>query len=170
MAVDKIEAANVFLSAQTLVAVVGADQPLSPGDVVTAIGLADPILGALNRLALMTLATTERAHVVSVVSSRIALQPAPGKDGKQVMHSTDGPAQAGDYVAITVLGVAQVKLQDGEVIQPGQRITTADTPGHARALRTVQVEGVSVDESGPVLGVVLDTVEDGMVWVLANPQ
>ncbi len=168
--VDNIEAGNVFLSAQTLLAMAGADQPLSPGDVVTAIGLADPIPGALNRLALMTLANTERTHVVGVVSSRMTLQPAPGKDGEQVMHSTDGPARPGDYVAITVLGVAQVKVQDGEAIRPGQRLTVSATPGHARALRTVQVEDVSVDESGPTLGVALETINDGLVWVLVNPQ
>ena len=118
----------------------------------------------------MTPANAERANVVGVVSSRMALQPAPGKDGEQVMHSTDGPAQPGDYVAITVLGVAQVRVQEGAAIQPGQRLTVADTPGHARALRTVQVEGVQVDESGPTLGVALEPVKDGMVWVLVNPQ
>jgi hypothetical protein len=168
--VDNIEAGNVFLSAQTLVAVVGGDQRLSPGDLVTAIGMADPISGSLNRLALMTLANAEHANVVGVVSSRMAIQPAPGKGGEQVMHSTVGPAQPGDYVAITVLGVAQVKVQDGEAIQPGQRLTAADMPGYARALRTVQVEGVRVDESGPVLGVALEAPIDGMVWVLVNPQ
>ena len=37
---DKIRAANVTMDVQTLVAVVGGDQPLAAGDVVTAIGLA----------------------------------------------------------------------------------------------------------------------------------
>jgi hypothetical protein len=32
------------------------------------------------------------------------------------------------------------------------------------------VEGVSVDESGPTLGVALEAAEDGMVWVLVSPQ
>jgi hypothetical protein len=68
------------------------------------------------------------------------------------------------------LGVAQVKVQDAEVIQPGQRLTVAAMPGHARALRTVQVEVIRVDESGPTLGVALEAPKDGMVWVLVNPQ
>jgi hypothetical protein len=72
--------------------------------------------------------------------------------------------------AITVLGVAQVKVQASEAIQPGQRLTAADTPGFARALRTVQVEGVSVDESGPTLGVALDSAKNAIAWVLVNPQ
>lgn len=38
------------------------------------------------------------------------------------------------------------------------------------ALRTVQVEGVKVDESGPTLGVALEPGKDRMVWVLVNPQ
>jgi hypothetical protein len=168
--VDKIEAGNVFLSAQTLVAVTGGDQPLSPGDVATAIGLADPIPGSLGRLALMTLANTERANVVGVVSSRMALQPAPGKEDEQVMHSTDGPAQPGDYVAITVLGATQVKVQDGEAIQPGQRLTVSTTPGQARALQSKLIEGMMVTEGAPVIGAALEAAKDGLVWVLVNPQ
>jgi hypothetical protein len=167
---DKIRAANVAMDAQTLVAVVGGDQPLAAGDVVTAVGLADVLPGSHERLALVGLAGGETANVVGVVSSRMALQPLPGKGGQEELHGVAGPARPGDYVAIIVLGVAQVKVQDGAAIQPGQRLTPADTPGTARALRTVQVEGVSVDEGGPALGVALEPVKDGMVWVLVNPQ
>ena len=168
--VDNIEAGNVFLSAQTLVAVVGGDQPLTAGDVVAAAGLADPIPGSLDHLARVRLATDEQANVVGVVSSRMALQPLPGKDGEQVLRSVAGSAQAGDYVAITVLGAPQVKVQAGEAIEAGQRLTVSDTPGQARALRTVQVDGIKVDEGGPRLGVALEPAQDGMVWVLVNPQ
>jgi hypothetical protein len=168
--VDAIYAGNVTSGGQTLVAVAAGDQPLTAGDVVTAMGLADPIPGSLERLAVVGRAGGEAANVVGVVSSRMALQPLPGKDGQEELHSVAGPARPGDYVAITVLGVAQVKVQDGAAIRPGQRLTAADTPGHARALRTVQVEGVRVDESGPTLGVALQAAQDGLVWVLVNPQ
>jgi hypothetical protein len=109
----------------------------------------------------------------------MALEPAPGKEGERVMVSTDGPAQPGDYVAITVLGAAQVKVQAGAAIQAGQRLTISDTPGQARALSRVQIEGVKVDESGPTLGVALEAAtksrseaerKDGLVWVLVNLQ
>ena len=40
-----------------------------------------------------------------------------------------------------------------------------------RALKTVVVEGVALAESAPVLGVALAAPdEDGLVWVLVNPQ
>lgn len=168
--VDNIEAGNVFLSAQTLVAVVGGDQPLTVGDVVAAVGLADPLPGSLNRLAQVRLATVEQANIVGVVSSRMALQPLPGKDGEQALHSVGGPAQPGDYVAITVLGAAQVKVQADAAIQPGQRLTAAETPGQVRPLRTVRVEGVELDERGPVLGIALEAGTRGLLWVLVNPQ
>jgi hypothetical protein len=45
---DKIRAANVAMDAQTLVAVVGGDQPLAAGDVVTAVGLADVLPAATS--------------------------------------------------------------------------------------------------------------------------
>ena len=38
------------------------------------------------------------------------------------MRSVDGPAQAGDYVAIIVMGATLVKVQDGETILAGQRL------------------------------------------------
>lgn len=167
---DKIYVRTVAARAHTLVAVVGGDQSLAAGDVVAAAGLAAPMPGDQERLVLVRLASADLANIVGVVSGRMALQPLPGKAGVEEMRSVDGPARPGDYVAITVLGVAQVKVQAGETIQPGQRLTAADTPGFARALRTVQVEGVVVDESGPVIGVALDGVEDGLVWVLVNPQ
>ncbi len=167
---DKIRAANVALDAQTLVAVVGGDRPLAAGDVVSALGLAEALPGSLERLAVVGLAGGEAANVVGVVSSRMALQPLPGKGGQEELHSVAGPAQPGDTVAITVLGVAQVQVEQGAALQPGQRLVAAATPGHARALRTVQVAGVRVDESGPTLGVALETVEDSMVWALVNPQ
>ena len=69
-------------------------------------------------------------------------------------------------VAALVLG----GCLDPVSILAGQRLTVSDTPGHARALRTVQVEGVKVDETGPTLGVALEAAKDGMVWVLVNPQ
>lgn len=168
--VDKIHAANVSLGAQTLVAVVGGDQPLTPGDVVAAVGLADPLPGSVNRLAQVRLATAEQGNLAGVVSSRMALQPLPGKGGAQELRSVDGAAQPGDYVAITVLGATQVKVPAGTIIQPGQRLTVAVTPGQARTLRTVQINGVKLDEAGPSLGVALEAARGGLVWVLVQPQ
>ncbi|MCB0041847.1 MAG: hypothetical protein KDE23_19320, partial [Caldilinea sp.] len=91
------------------------------------------------------------------------------KDGAEELHSIDGAAQPGDYVAIAVLGAAQVKVQDGEVLQPGQRVTVG-ADGAVRALQTRTVEGMEVSEGAATLGVVLEAPKDGMVWVLVNPQ
>lgn len=72
--------------------------------------------------------------------------------------------------AITVLGVAQVKVQDGEAIQPGQRLTVSATLGQARALQSKVIEGMMVTEGASVIGVALEAPRDGLVWVLVNPQ
>jgi hypothetical protein len=167
---DDIQAGNVFLSAQTLIAVVGGDQPIAPGALVEAVGLAEAIPGANDRLAQVRLAGAGASNVAGVAGSRMALIPLPDGDGDQVLRAALGAAQPGDYVAITVLGVAQVQVQAGEAIQPGQRLAVGDAPGRARALRTVQVEGVRVDESRPSVGVALEAPKDGLVWVLVNPQ
>lgn len=168
--VDNIEAGNVFASGQTLIAVVGGDAALEPGDVVAAAGLAEALPGGHSPLAQVRLATAEQGNVVGVVHSRMALTPLPGKQGEQDLRSVDGPARPGDYVAVTVLGAALVKVDPAVAVTVGQRLTVAETAGHARPLRTVQVEGVKLDESGPSLGVVLEPAGDGLVWALVNPQ
>ena len=168
---DSIDAANVFASAQTLVAVVGGDKSLMPGDVVSAAGLAEAIPGSVVPLAQVRLASGAQAGVVGVVHSRMAWTPLPGleKEGEFDLRSVDGPAQPGDYVAITVLGAAQVKVQAGESLQTGQRVTVG-ADGAVRSLQTRALEGMVISEGAPTVGVVLQPAGDGMVWVLVNPQ
>jgi hypothetical protein len=52
---DKLRAANVTMDAQTLLAVVGGDQPLTVGDAVTAVNLAEALPGSHQRLAVVGL-------------------------------------------------------------------------------------------------------------------
>ncbi|MCB0041845.1 MAG: hypothetical protein KDE23_19310, partial [Caldilinea sp.] len=99
---DNINAGNVLLSAQTMLAVVGGDQSLAVGEVVTATGLADALPGSHNRLAQVQRAGGG-SGIVGVVISRMVLQAMPDKDGAEELHSIDGAAQPGDYVAIAVL-------------------------------------------------------------------
>jgi archaellum component FlaG (FlaF/FlaG flagellin family) len=173
--VDNIEAGNVFASAYTLVAVVGGDIPLEPGQVVSAAGLAETIPGGHNPLAQVHLAAPGSANVAGVVDSRMALEPLPGKAGDMVLHGVDGPARPGDYVAITVMGATQVRLQPGAVVQPGERVTVGEG-GAVRPLSTYKVQlaegGGTVDmaESVPALGVVLQPAREGWVWVLVGPR
>jgi hypothetical protein len=178
---DAIHGSNVLLHSLSLVALVDGPDSLTAGDVVAVAGIADPIAGSMVHVPLVHRANGSATGIAGVVQSRLVLaeKPAPvepledeARTGPPPfeLRSANGPAQAGDYVAITVLGAAQVKAQEGEVIDSGQRLTVSDTPGQVRALRTVQIEGVKVDESGPALGVALEPARDGLVWVLVNPQ
>ena len=72
------------------------------------------------------------------------------------VQAADGAAQPGDYLLIVVQGVAQVKVAKGETLTPGQRLKASDVAGEARGLRTVEVDGVMLDEGGAVIGVLLD--------------
>lgn len=91
--------------------------------------------------------------------------------GKQDLRSVEGPARPGDYVAITVLGAARVKLQAGETVQPGQRLTTGQR-GAARALQTRIVDGMVVSEGAATVGVALEVSQSdgGLIWALVNVQ
>lgn len=175
---DKIRAANVTLQSVTLIAVVAeGTAELMAGDVVTAIGLAEAPLDGSTPLASVTLAGGGLDGVVGVVESRMELVPEPGKADEQpaplALHSASGPAKAGDYVAITIAGVALVKADAATgPIAAGQRLTQAATPGHARALQSRNLEGMSVAEGAPVIGVALEDLAagQGLIWVLVNPQ
>jgi hypothetical protein len=179
---DKIRGSNVTLSSVTIIAQVAGETAVSLGDVVTAVGVADPLPDSTIPLALVHLADTTIANgIVGIVEGRMALAPKPQHEDEQrqepvlELRSAEGPAQPGDYVAITVLGVAQVKVQAGEAIQPGQRLTVAAN-GRTRPVGTVKVqlaggEGTAdIAESAPVIGVALEPSKDGLVWVLVNPQ
>lgn len=163
---DQIYASNIGLSAQTVMAVAAGD--LTAGDAVAAVGLADALAGGLDRLAQVR-AADGAAGVIGVVASRVELQPAPGKDDLLIPHSVPGPAKAGDYVALTVLGAVQVKAQAGSAIQPGQRVTVG-ADGAVRALQTRTIDGMVVAEGAPTVGVALQEPQDGLVWVFVSPQ
>ncbi len=162
--VDNIEAGNVLANAYSLVAKVSGTEPLAPGDVVAVTGVTDPIPGSTDNLPLVRLANdTEFTGVIGVVSSRMVWEAAPGKEaeGEMAMHSADGLAQPGDYVSLVVLGVTQVKVDPQAAIQAGDRLTASATPGLARALQTRTVEGMTVTEGTPVIGIALAAPVEG---------
>ena len=67
-----------------------------------------------------------------------------------------GDVQPGEYLLIVIQGLAQVKVASGEMVSPGIRLKPSDIAGEAHATRTVDVNGVTLDEGGPVIGILLD--------------
>lgn len=151
---DNIEAGVITLSAQTVVAKVRGVGSLSPGDLAAANGVTDPVPGATNRLATVQLAGAEATGVIGVVATRMEWRQADGKD-EMVLMPADGAARDGDYVSLVVLGVADVRVAPGAAIARGARLTAADAGGAARALRTESLNGMTVTEGAPVIGVAL---------------
>jgi hypothetical protein len=182
---DKLLAeGGVFSTALTIVALVAEGQELEAGDLAAASGLAAITKDEKGNVPvpLVTLAGNG-SNLVGVVQGRMAMVTDPLPEGFEAeelrprtsLRSQPGPAQPGDYVAITVLGVAQVKVDPGMSIQPGQRLTVAAV-GAARPLQKFEVAlagggAATVTEQAPTLGVALGAPdEQGMVWVLVNPQ
>jgi hypothetical protein len=156
---DKIRADNVTANTWTLVAQVDGPGALTAGDLAAVSGVADPLPEGAAPVPQVRPADGRMwKGVIGVVESRMALELAPGheEEGTLVLHSVPGPARAGDYVALTVLGVAQVKVDPSTVdIVPGARLTAADLAGHARGLRTETLNGMAVTEGAPVIGIAL---------------
>jgi hypothetical protein len=114
---------------------------------------------------------------VGVVRGRAVLDEAPegqelrpGETGRRLVPH-DGAAQPGEYLSIVIYGPMQVKVGAAAgPIQPGTRLVVGGS-GAARALKTVVVEGLTLAESAPTIGIALTAPDAaGLVWVLVNPQ
>ena len=148
------------------------DQTLEPGDVVSTQGVVytdfdtGPVLWQV-------LQAQSGTAVVGVVIGRAEVdiqdEHRPDETGKRLVPRA-GAAQPDEYVTIVYSGPVQVKTAHGEAaITAGMRVTAA-TDGTVRPLLTRTVEGMTVAEGAPVLGVALEDAVDGLVWVLVNPQ
>jgi len=156
--VDKIQAGNITASAFSLIVQVSGEVSLSPGDVVAASGVTQPLPGSATPIPLVQLADSVTNNgVIGVVESRMVWEVAPGKEaeGEMSMHSAEGPAQPGEYVSLVVYGIAQVRVDPAFQITPGERLTSSEFAGMARSLKTRDIDGMVVVEGAPVIGIAL---------------
>ena len=166
---DKISASNVTFSSLTLIAQVTGPDLLTPGDLVAVVGVADPLPGSTIPLALVRLADAYNFNsLIGVVEGHMArftpehLVGEGATDGElPEFRRVDGAANAGDYVALTISGVAQVKVDPYADIQPGQRLTASEVAGQARALRSEMLNGMVMTEGAPVIGIALTAPTPG---------
>ena len=161
--VDNVQAGNVFAAGMTQIARVGGEVPLEAGDLVAASGLATGVAGAQDLLPLVVpAAQPENPGAIGVVRSRMGLVPRPGKEGPDAvaLESLPGPAKPGDFVALTVRGVTQVRGDGGEPIAPGERLTVGEREGVVRRLRTRSLDGMEVSEGAPIVGVAVGGLDE----------
>jgi hypothetical protein len=152
------------------------DQPLTPGQIVAIQGIEATTLD--NAPALWRVVSAgEGAAAVGVVRGKAELDEAPegttlreDETGQRLVPRS-GVAQPGGYLTIVIYGPMQVRVSAADgAIEPGTRLAVGKM-GVARPLKTVVVEGLTLAESAPVLGIALDAPDkDGLVWVLVNPQ
>lgn len=156
--VDKIEAGNVAMGSLSLIAQVTGNGNLNIGDVVAVAGMTNPLPGGVTQLPLVQLASGSEAGVVGVVESRMAYENAPGKD-EPMLHSVEGEAKPGDYVLLTIYGIAQVKVNGP--VQTGERLTASDLAGVARVLQSQVINGMTITEGSQVIGIALTANSEG---------
>jgi hypothetical protein len=123
--------------------------------------LSEPGDGGDAILAIMPAAPGSR--LIGVVAGRLD-RAATGE--RFAAPAAAAPVAPGDYASIVIYGPVQVRTTAD--LRAGQRVTM-DSTG-IRPLRTVMVDGVSLAEAVPTLGTTLGAPQDGLVWVLVNPQ
>ena len=146
---------------------------LEVGDVVAPAGVESPLAGTTDAVLRVRQADSQGAAVIGVVQGRAVLSRS--EKGGQIVEeamTAEGAIQPGDYLFIIVQGLAQVKVQAGEAIIPGQRLTSAAAaaPGRARSLLTKTIDGMMVAEGAPVIGIALATPDaaTGLVMVMVT--
>jgi len=136
--------------------------PLETGDVTAAVGLANPLAGT-EAPVIQVQQASGGDNVVGVVLGKAVIAQG-GQDGGELasVEQADGPAGPGDYVFIVVQGFAYVKAEaTGGAIVAGQRLTASGQAGQARALQTRTLEGMTVAEAAPAIGIALAPLEQG---------
>lgn len=170
---DKISASNVTTSALTLVAQVKGHEDLTAGDLAAVVGISDPLPNHNKALPLVGLANDSNHNgIIGVVERRMAFQQAEGKEkGVLVLRSIPGPARDGDIVALTVFGIAQVKVDpQATEIALGQRLTASSVSGRVRGLRSEILYDMVITEGAAVIGIALaaPTEEDDTIPVFVT--
>lgn len=148
-------------------------QALQPGDVVALRGALPGLTDQAEPLLQVALAG-EGQPLAGVVVGWAELVQDQLQDPEitiPILAPREGPAEPGEYVTVLIYGLAQVRADaTAGLIQTGNRLSISSS-GLARPLQTVQVEGIQLQESAPVLGTAIDQPDaEGRVWVLVNPQ
>jgi hypothetical protein len=176
---DKIYAMNVTMRSLSVIARNDGPVPLQAGDLVAVTGVDRPLLGGGTPMPNVRRAGGRFTGVIGVVESRVELTVVDptqerGERGAALsnveredviheeLHSVAGDAAPGEYVSIVVFGVTDVKVDAaGGAIEPGQRLTAANVSGHARGLQSRLLDGMTVTEGAPTIGIALETLEKG---------
>lgn len=146
-----------------------SDTPLRPGDIVTVMGV-EQSQAANAAMVLQVHPATAGQPLIGVVAGRATWHTS-AEDGAMVLVPHEGEtAVPGDYLTVITHGPVQVLVNGNEAVVQGMKLTL-DENGRIRPLRTIEVNGVLLAESSPVLGLVLSTPDtNGWAWILVNPQ
>ncbi|MBW7882127.1 MAG: hypothetical protein H3C34_05725 [Caldilineaceae bacterium] len=97
--------------------------------------------------------------------------PRPHETGRRLVPR-QGAAQPGELVTIVTFGLAQVRMDPAATpLAIGSRLAAGGAAG-ARPLQTVEVNGVTLNEAAPTIGMAVESGDsdgDGLIWVFVNP-
>jgi hypothetical protein len=146
-----------------------SDNILEPGDIVSIQGVLPSELEGAPMLLQIKPARPGEA-IVGVVQGQadMDVHDPSGSDESTRLVPRAGAAKPGDYLVVVTYGPMQVRTS-GQ-ITPGTRLTVGEQ-GILRPLHTVEIDGVQLAESAPILGIALSEPDaKGLMWILVSPH
>ncbi len=133
---------------------------LEAGDVVSVVGVSDPVVGEIPVMRVVRATDASAAAVAGVVDQRFVVEVADGEkiprpDGEIPLRAANNAIQPGEYVSIVTLGAFKmIKVDAGYgPIEPGDLLTPSPNPGYA-----MRAEAGS---AGKIIGKALEAVSAG---------
>ena len=167
-----IHADNVSFSQLATFGINASEGALEAGDIVSVRGVRASELD--NAAVLMEVGPAQPGEtVIGVVQGRAELDAGEGSGSGEIaprLLPREGAAEPGEHVTIITYGLAQVRADPASGPITAGTLLAASAAGQARALRTVEVDGVLLAESVSTVGVALEgTTAEGLIWVLVSP-
>ena len=158
---DKIQGSNITTRTINNIGLNTGAEELENGDIVCLTGYVDGSV-ADSDIPIIKVEKANRnnsAAVIGVVEYKVyEREEADEKDGKIVYTKSfrfaEGNAHRGEYVSITIVGPADVKVNSRENFKKGESLTSGN--GLAQKVKTTKINGITIAENVGILGKALE--------------
>ena len=156
---DKIQGSNITTRTINNIGLNTGSEELETGDIVCLTGYIDDVV-ADSDIPIIKIEKANRnnsAAVIGVVEYKVYVREETDVKGNEIKTTKsfrfeEGKANSGEYVSITIVGPADVKIESRESIRTGEKLTVSGSSGKARSIKesdhwTVGILGKALENS-----------------------